>query len=125
MVDACAAHDETQGTRSGVSAPGIAEVSGVMRPGLPREALGLLTWASASDRGWVRENPRTCDHTFWVLRVLRSIDTASCVARESYRGHCGGTQPCRCLCRGFSQITITRPCRRITLHFSQILLTLG
>src|SRR4051812_14064219 len=34
-------------------------------------------------------------------------------------------QPCRCLCRGFSQMTITRPCRRITLHFSQIFLTLG
>ena len=34
-------------------------------------------------------------------------------------------QPCRCLCRRFSQITMTRPLRRITLHLSQILLTLG
>ena len=34
-------------------------------------------------------------------------------------------QPWRCLCRGFSQMTMTRPWRRITLHFSQIFLTLG
>ncbi|CPU62505.1 Uncharacterised protein [Mycobacteroides abscessus] len=34
-------------------------------------------------------------------------------------------QPWRCLCRRFSQITMTRPCRRITLHLSQIFLTLG
>ncbi len=34
-------------------------------------------------------------------------------------------QPCRCLWRGLSQITMTRPCRRITLHLSQIFLTLG
>ena len=34
-------------------------------------------------------------------------------------------QPWRCLCRGLSQITITRPCRRMTLHLSQIFLTLG
>src|SRR5207237_6359620 len=33
--------------------------------------------------------------------------------------------PCRCLCRGFSQMTRTRPWRRITLHFSHIFLTLG
>jgi len=33
--------------------------------------------------------------------------------------------PWRCLCRGFSQITITRLCLRITLHLSQIFLTLG
>ena len=31
--------------------------------------------------------------------------------------------PCRCLCFGFSQITITAPLRLITLHFSQIGLT--
>ena len=36
-----------------------------------------------------------------------------------------GAQPWRCLCRGLSQITITRPLRRMTLHFSQIALTLG
>src|SRR5207237_979456 len=42
-----------RGTRSGTPVPGIAEVSGVMRPGLPREALclhltsrGRPTWAS-------------------------------------------------------------------------------
>src|ERR1700754_5226310 len=34
-------------------------------------------------------------------------------------------QPCRCLCRGLSQMTCTRPWRRMTLHFSQIRLTLG
>src|SRR5262249_14979814 len=33
--------------------------------------------------------------------------------------------PCRCLCRGSGQITMTRPCRRITLHLSQMGLTLG
>src|SRR5437870_11483073 len=33
--------------------------------------------------------------------------------------------PCRCLWRGFEQMTITRPWRRITLHFSHIFLTLG
>src|SRR5918997_6757142 len=46
---------------------------------------------------------------------------ASYVAHEP----ASSAQPCRCLCRGFSQITITRPCRRITLHLSQIFLTLG
>ena len=34
-------------------------------------------------------------------------------------------QPWRCLCRGFSQITMTLPWRRITLHLSQIFFTLG
>src|SRR3954452_13866854 len=33
--------------------------------------------------------------------------------------------PCRCLCRGFWQITRTRPCRRMILHFSHIGLTDG
>src|SRR5262245_54907931 len=37
----------------------------------------------------------------------------------------GPRQPCRCLWRGFSQMTMTRPWRRITLHFSHIFLTLG
>ena len=32
-------------------------------------------------------------------------------------------QPCRCLCLGLVQITITRPWRRITRHLSHILLT--
>src|ERR687893_2702060 len=48
-----------------------------------------------------------------------------CVVRGLRVRRQGLTQPCRCLCRGFSQITITRPCRRITLHLSQIFLTLG
>src|SRR5690606_34285200 len=34
-------------------------------------------------------------------------------------------QPCRCLWRGFWQMTRTRPWRRITLHFSHIFFTLG
>src|SRR5205085_2244773 len=33
-------------------------------------------------------------------------------------------QPCRCLCRGSSQITRTTPLRLISLHFSQIRRTL-
>src|SRR5450631_4065523 len=37
----------------------------------------------------------------------------------------GRHQPCRCLWRGLSQMTMTRRCRRITLHFSHIGLTLG
>ncbi len=91
-----------------------------MRPRLPR-ALALsergdqllpITGASASDRGWLRAGPEMRSH-FWVVLVLRHAWLAS------------SGQPCRCLCRGFSQITITRPCRRITLHLSQIFLTLG
>ncbi len=35
---------------------------------------------------------------------------------------CGG-YPCRCLCFGLVQMTITRPRRRMTRHFSQIFLT--
>jgi len=31
--------------------------------------------------------------------------------------------PCRCLCFGFSQITLTTPARRTILHFEQILFT--
>jgi hypothetical protein len=73
-----------------------------------------------------------CNHTFRGLELLaqygrsqlrfgaaRAIPTLAAQVLLV----CG--QPCRCLCRGFSQITITRPCRRITLHLSQILLTLG
>src|SRR5919197_4591760 len=33
--------------------------------------------------------------------------------------------PCRCLCRGFWQMTSTRPWRRMILHFSHIGLTDG
>src|SRR5271157_3904531 len=33
------------------------------------------------------------------------------------------THPCRCLCFGFSQITLTTPARRTILHFEQIFLT--
>jgi len=34
-------------------------------------------------------------------------------------------QPCRCLCLGSAQMTMTRPCRRMTRHLLQIFLTLG
>src|SRR6202043_3749920 len=34
-------------------------------------------------------------------------------------------QPCRCLCRGSLQMTMTRPCRRMIRHLLQIFLTLG
>jgi len=34
-------------------------------------------------------------------------------------------QPCRCLCRGSVQMTMTRPCRRMIRHLLQIFLTLG
>lgn len=34
-------------------------------------------------------------------------------------------QPCRCLWRPLSHITMIRPCRRTIWHFAQILLTLG
>src|SRR3954453_7355158 len=37
----------------------------------------------------------------------------------------GSSYPCRCLWRGFWQMTMTRPWRRITLHLSHIFLTLG
>jgi hypothetical protein len=52
-----------------------------------------------------------------VLRRERS-DVAVVLAKKL-------DQPWRCLCRGFSQITMTRPWRRITLHLSQIFFTLG
>ncbi len=57
---------------------------------------------------------RTCS----VVRVVRALVTPP---REGRRRD----QPCRCLWRGFSQMTITRPCRRMTLHLSQMGLTLG
>jgi len=34
-------------------------------------------------------------------------------------------QPCRCLCLGSAQMTMTRPCRRMIRHLLQIFLTLG
>src|SRR5215469_8665223 len=34
-------------------------------------------------------------------------------------------QPCRCLCRGSEQMTMTRPCRRMIRHLLQIFFTLG
>ena len=68
---------------------------------------------------------RICDHTLLMLLVLAARADAG-DARSVEPGLAGSRpQPCRCLCRGFSQITITRPCRRITLHLSQIFLTLG
>ena len=37
----------------------------------------------------------------------------------------GLAQPCRCLCRGSEQMTMTRPCRRMIRHLLQIFFTLG
>src|ERR1019366_10564155 len=48
--------------------------------------------------------------------VEREVD-----ARDS----CPGRYPCRCLCRGFVQITSTTPWRRTILHFSHVGLTDG
>src|SRR3712207_3217267 len=50
-------------------------------------------------------------------RLLRGMLTPAIRAKFLY--------PCRCLCRGFWQITSTRPCRRMILHFSHIGLTDG
>src|SRR6266540_6593977 len=47
----------------------------------------------------------------------RSTPAIRAIPRSSY--------PCRCLWRGFEQITMTRPWRRISLHFSHILFTDG
>src|ERR1700722_2278071 len=44
-------------------------------------------------------------------------------ARVSIRA--AGRQPCRCLCLGSVQMTMTRPCRRMIRHLLQIFLTLG
>src|SRR5664280_2615612 len=57
-----------------------------------------------------------------VCRAMRSTSPAHLPARA---GWCLVRQPCRCLWRGLSQITMTRPCRRITLHLSHMRLTLG
>src|SRR3954447_6238163 len=50
-------------------------------------------------------------------RLLRGMLTPAIRAKVLY--------PCRCLCRGFWQMTSTRPCRRMILHFSHIGLTDG
>src|SRR3954471_15720306 len=50
-------------------------------------------------------------------RLLRGMLTPAIRAKFLY--------PCRCLWRGFWQITSTRPCRRMILHFSHIGLTHG
>src|SRR5215213_9770781 len=50
-------------------------------------------------------------------RLLRGMLTPAIRAKFLY--------PCRCLCRGFWQITSTAPCRRMILHFSHIGLTDG
>src|SRR3954471_24384179 len=50
-------------------------------------------------------------------RLLSGMLTPAIRAKSVY--------PCRCLCRGFWQITSTRPCRRMILHFSHIGLTAG
>ena len=92
-----------------------------MRPQLPSiRPTVLITGASASDRGWTRTTSETCAHTLLLYAARLTVVRACDLSRPQ-----SGPQPCRCLCRGFSQITITRPCRRITLHLSQILLTLG
>src|SRR6266700_7509098 len=46
-------------------------------------------------------------------------EVAACGTRLSLR------QPCRCLCLGSVQMTMTRPCRRMIRHLLQIFLTLG
>lgn len=53
---------------------------------------------------------------------MGGLDAPAWHAALKHRGH-RSLQPCRCLWRGFSQITRTIPFRRTTLHFSQILLT--
>src|SRR5215210_230802 len=50
-------------------------------------------------------------------RLLSGMLIPAIRAKASY--------PCRCLCRGFWQITRTRPWRRMILHFSHIGLTDG
>src|SRR3954454_12987278 len=50
-------------------------------------------------------------------RLLSGMLIPAMRAKASY--------PCRCLCRGFWQMTSTRPFRRMILHFSHIGLTDG
>ena len=51
----------------GEASKAVAEVSGVMRPRLPSiRSSGLITRASASDRGWIREVLPGCAITLLV-----------------------------------------------------------
>src|ERR1700685_2237616 len=45
--------------------------------------------------------------------------------RRAYLRRAAGRQPCRCLCLGSVQMTMTPPCRRMIRHLLQIFLTLG
>jgi hypothetical protein len=50
----------------------VAEVSGVMRPRLPSiRSDDPITEASASDRGWIREPSRICNHTLLLELLAR------------------------------------------------------
>src|SRR3954467_12985227 len=53
------------------------------------------------------------------IRLLRGMLTPAMRAKAVL------PYPCRCLCRGFEQITRTAPWRRMILHFSHIGLTEG
>src|SRR3989441_12837799 len=65
-------------------------------------------------------------------RLLRgsSIPAMRAITCPPFSGHFSRTRtlqprtyPCRCLCRGFSQITRTTPARLMILHLRQICLT--
>ena len=51
---------------------------------------------------------------------LRAVSSLGCAYPLT-----GPDQPCRCLCRGSEQITMTRPCLRMIRHLLQIFFTLG
>src|SRR5690625_609033 len=53
-----------------------------------------------------------------AIRAMQLISSFYLPSRQIY-------QPCRCLCRGFVQMTRTTPLRRITLQLSHIFLTEG
>src|SRR5680860_189232 len=63
-------------------------------------------------------NSRSC-------RLRRPAARAPIRCSAGYPPHGRSSQPCRCLCRGFVQMTRADPWRRITLHFSQIFFTEG
>jgi hypothetical protein len=81
---------------------------------LARSAIALrsswsLLWCSRDQRS--RCAPR------WSVNAV-VLARSTIALRSSLFG-----QPCRCLCRGFWQITRTAPPRRMTLHFSHMGLT--
>src|SRR5690625_7883202 len=53
-----------------------------------------------------------------AIRAMQLISSFYLPSRQIY-------QPCRCLCRGFVQMTRTPPLPRITLQLSHIFLTEG